>query len=274
MDYIDDYELSLEALTEDRNYEDELKYLYALETYFNPIRELMKKYDYANENIALEATETGYSEKRTNPVFIVLTEGESFLSPIIKKATHSPFSHACITFNMEMNPIYSFGTNKVNERLNMPTGFGFVKAKPEDPIWGGANSGSSSVKYSVFVTHVTDKELNKMYNRLEYFLQNADKMKFNTIGLAYNFFQKPSPKKYAWFCSAFVAEILGEGRKLNKDSTLYSPADLSNIKYVKFLYKGNDIVNHDSNKMRKAYMQFLKKEKAKMARRKEAIKKK
>lgn len=274
MDHIDDYELEIETLTENYALEEDLEYLSALETFFAPIRKVMEKYDYEHEEAALEATETGYSEKRTNPVFIVLTEGESPLSPIIKKATNSPYSHACITFNLAMNPIYSFGTNKVNDRFNIPTGTGFVKTSPEANIWGGANNGSSAVKYGVFVTHVSDKELKQMNQRLEYFINNADKMTFNVIGLARNYFQKPSPKKLSWFCSGFVAEILGQGRKLSKDSTLYSPADLSNINYVKFIYKGNNIMKHDAKALGKAYLSFLKKEKARMSRTKEALKKK
>ena len=199
----------------------------ALESICSEIRTSLSGYDFDEEERILEAA--GYSKENNCPVFIILTSGNTALAPMIRKATKSTFSHASIAFDISLRPIYSFGPNKRTPKLTA----GFIKTVPEADIW---MADRKPVPYSIYVTYVSSYDLEKMKKRVEYFVNNADNMKYSFSGLVRVFFNMKSPHRNHWFCSAFVAEIINAGKPLPKDSTLYKPDQLRNVKDVEFLY--------------------------------------
>ena len=118
------------------------------------------------------------------------------------------------------------------------------------------------VPYSIYVTYVSSYDLEKMKKRVEYFVNNADNMKYSFSGLVRVFFNMKSPHRNHWFCSAFVAEIINAGKPLPKDSTLYKPDQLRNVKDVEFLCSGKNIVEYDEVAARKALDELQKDEPA------------
>lgn len=214
-----------------------------LESVCDEIKESFSAYDFDAEEAALEAA--GYSKENHCPVFIILTSGNTALAPMIRKATKSSFSHASIAFDISLRPIYSFGPNKRTPKLTA----GFIKTFPEADIW---LADKKSVPYSIYVTYVSSYDMEKMKKRLEYFVNNADTMKYSFVGLVRVFLNMKSPHKNHWFCSAFVAEILNAGKPLPKDSTLYKPDELKNLPDVEFLCSGKNIVEYDEAAARKA----------------------
>lgn len=193
---------------------------------------VFEEYDFEAEQEQFSALEAaGYSSKNRYPIYILLTQGNSPLSYIIRKATGDQFSHASIAFDSSLDPLYSFGTKSIN-----PTKLGFIKASPKDDTWG-----NKAVPYSLYVVYVSRAEKEKMKQRLEWFKENADRLKYYWGGLVRVFFHVKSTKQMKWFCSEFVATIINAGRELTKNPTLYRPQNFINEGDITFVCSGPDI---------------------------------
>jgi inositol transport system substrate-binding protein len=218
----------------------------AMEAFLSEIRDSLSGYDFDSEEKILEAA--GYSKEDNKPVFIILTSGNTPLAKLIKKSTGDQFSHSSISFDISLNPLYSFGA--VKAKFGGPgKNMGFIKTTPDSDLW---YTSKSNVPYAIYVTHVSSYNIEKMKSRLEYFVNNQDQMRYSYSGLVRVFFNLKSPKRYHWFCSAFVAEILNAGKPLPKDPTLYRPQTLTSIDQVDLLCTGRNIVEYDEEAAKKA----------------------
>lgn len=242
-------EVSLEASLK----EEDKEFTEALETLRIELDEIFK--DYPGDSFTAEEA-AGFSKENKNPVFIILTRGNTSLANIICKSTGDEFSHSSISFTPDLDPLYSFGTKKLGGGYQS---LGFIKTNPYSKIWF---ADKTSVPYSIYVTFVSDENLKKMENRLEYFSKNADKMKYSFTGLIRVFLKMKSPKRLHWFCSAFVAEIINAGKQLEKDSTLYRPQQLSGISDVELLYSGENISDYDPKPVKEALKEMMKEDPA------------
>ena len=139
----------------------------------------------------VEITEKAiYNKQCKNPVYIVLMHTGTPLASAIKKITGDQFSHACISFNSELDPLYSFGSKGDNHK-----GTGFSVTNPKDSFFARYNS-----FYHVYVMYVSDDALKAMTDRLEYFENNANKLKYDFLGLFDILRNKSSEHHEAWFC--------------------------------------------------------------------------
>ena len=184
-------------------------------------------------------TEEAFFDKTyRNPIYIVLMNGRSQLSNLISKATGDSFTHAGIAFNSSLDPLYSFGTKGSDQIGKM----GFSKANPQDR----KAFFNDNAYYSVYVMYVSDIVLNMMYERLEWFEKNVEKLKYDFAGLINIFFGKDSEHhddKY--FCSRFVMEILSQGIQLDRVASLYRPQQIADLGNITLVNKGNDIHYYD-----------------------------
>lgn len=194
-------------------------------------------------NLALESY-GNYSEpeNRTIPVFTILTIGNSPISPIIRKATGEKHSHASISFTPELDPMYSFGTKKIDgKKWDM----GFVMTNPTSELWG-----EEPTPYDIYVTFVTKEAHLQMLETLNYFIANKDRFKYHWMGLIDNFFQIKSESKKKFICSQFVAILLGKQIKLQKDPSKYTPTQLGDFPELEFVTTGNDIREFNPREMK------------------------
>ena len=176
-------------------------------------------------NIVILNEDAVFSKSCKNPVYIVLMNGKSPLSSIILKATGDYFSHACIAFNDDLDPLYSFG----------------AKSKPTD-----LSVFNKQAYYAVYVTYVTDEAYAKMKERLSYFTTNANKMIYDYVGLLNVWMHQSSDNRTrAYFCSRFVMDIIGAGIKLDKLPSLYRPQDIANMNNISLVNRGFDFHNYD-----------------------------
>ena len=177
-----------------------------------------------------------YSETNKYPVFILLTKGHTILSAIIKKATKDEHSHASIAFDIKLETIYSFGTKKIN-----PREMGFVHTSYDSDIWGDIPT-----EYDLFVTFIDYHGRAQINKAIQYFTDNADKLKYHWAGLIKIFFNMKDNNKKKFICSRFVAALLGEGGvKMDRDSSLYRPSQLQDIKDVAYVISGPNIREYD-----------------------------
>ena len=179
-----------------------------------------------------------FSKSCKNPVYIVLMNGKSPLSSIILKATGDYFSHACIAFNDDLNPLYSFGAKS---KTMQKGGMGFCISKPTD-----LSVFNKQAYYAVYVTYVTDEAYAKMKERLSYFTTNANKMIYDYVGLLNVWMHQSSDNRTrAYFCSRFVMDIIGAGIKLDKLPSLYRPQDIASMSNISLVNRGFDFHNYD-----------------------------
>lgn len=204
---------------------------------------------FSNESSpALEAA--GYSSECIYPVFILLTLGHTALSKIITSATGDEFSHASISFSPSLDPLYSFGTKKLNGKHRE---LGFIATNPHSDLWG-----NTPCSYSLYVTFVNKENYKKMQERLKYFLLNKNSLKYDFPGLVRIFFNKKSTNQNKWFCSRFVAEILSQGKELEDDPSLYRPDSLKGIGDTCLMMKGDSIQDFNEKEAKVAFEKIKK----------------
>lgn len=158
-----------------------------------------------------DVVEEAVSKKTHKPVFIVLTKGKTIISSGIQKVTKSEYSHASISFDHNLNELYSYNFRKEN--------FGFVMEKLE-----AINDVPITVWCFFAESEVVDNMKKKVYD-------------FKTHDTHYNFRMfprfirkkdiRPDDNEYNQVCSTFVDTILKAGNiNLVKDINMPSPADI------------------------------------------------
>ena len=184
----------------------------------------------SNINICEEAI---FSKDHKNPVYIVLSSGSSLFARAIKKATKNEFSHAMISFNSNLNPLYSFGTR--------PDGkLGFVINNPKDHVWD-----IEDCKYSVYVMYVTDKAKRAMKQRLNDFVSKEKNLKYSFKGILDIWRGKESEKDEKWFCSRFVMDIISKAQNLSKVPSLWRPGDIEQLSNISLVNRGFNFYNYN-----------------------------
>lgn len=198
--------------------------------FLSSVGDAFKAYPYTMTD-AFEAA--GYSDINKYPVYILLTRGHTPLAKMITTVTGDEWSHSSISFNIKLDPLYSFGTKKLSGK---GSNLGFIMSSANDPLWG-----DKPCRYALYVTFVDAAAYRKMQNRLEWFKDHGPKLKYDFGGLVTNLFRLPRNTQAKWFCSRFVAEILSSGKSIDKDPSKYRPQQLSGLTDVELLDEGPSI---------------------------------
>ena len=156
------------------------------------------------------------------PVYVILYEGHTLLSTIIKKITHSRFSHASISFDLSMQYIFSFGEHNVEINKNK-RGLKIENFVDKDPTI------TDLTGYRLYVTFVPENVYKKMKNKLNSIIENQTAMKFNFNGLIRQIFNIEHEDTNKMFCSQFVATILKSGNEniISTSSSITKPSDFT-----------------------------------------------
>lgn len=174
-----------------------------------------------------------FSKDHKNPVFLVLSSGSSWFANAIKAVTKNEFSHAMISFNSKLDPLYSFGT-RTDGKL------GFVINNPKDRVWD-----IEDCKYSVYVMYVTDKAKRAMKKRLDDFVSKEKDLKYSFKGILDIWRGKESEKDEKWFCSRFVMEIISKAQNLAKVPSVWRPGDIEQLSNISLVNRGFNFYNYD-----------------------------
>jgi hypothetical protein len=183
--------------------------------------------------------ETVYDKENRYPVFIVLTYGDNPLGMAISKLTGDEWTHSLISFNPELKPMYSFATR--TQKSDKPQSlFGFVYQDTKDKWYA-----HKETKYLVYVMYVTKEARKKMQERLDYFIKHERESKYDFAGLINIWKNKDSETHRKYFCSRFVAEILGQGVPLEKLPSLYRPQELNDLNNISLVNAGKDMYEYN-----------------------------
>lgn len=157
---------------------------------------------------------------RLLPVYIILQQGDSIISNPIQKITHSPYSHASISFDPNLKEAYSYGINN----------------SPRGPIGGLVKEDITKLpirdknKLEINVIFLKKSDWEKLKENVEVFARNVMQTSYGYINLIISHIFKIPMKnnKKHLVCSEFVDKILklGDIDISNKDSSLVSPADM------------------------------------------------
>lgn len=169
------------------------------------------------------------------PVYVLCVHTGTLLANAIKKATGSHFSHCTISFDSSLKNMYSFGRKtKLTELSNGS----FVKESIHNPPY--TNDG---VNYALYCIPVTSSQLAAMKKRLEYFVKNKTKFRYDFAGLFKNFFGIADNPEQRWFCSRFVADIINTGtepgqKPMIREPSLMRPEDFLYTNFALYVTSG------------------------------------
>ncbi|WP_102349058.1 hypothetical protein [Bacillus sp. Marseille-P3661] len=165
-------------------------------------------------------------------VYILLTDTGTLFTKSIKKYTKAPYNHASISFDKDLNELYSFGRKNPNNPING----GFVK----EDIKTGTYSKYPNTTCVIYQLDVTKREVEKMRRVLNVFKRSQSKFLYNLLGVVGVSINEPIEFSNSYFCSQFVSEILHRSgiRLWDKLPALVTPDDFRNSERLKLVYEG------------------------------------
>lgn len=184
------------------------------------------------------------------PVYVLLSHSGTLLANAIKKVTKNPYSHASISFDHELNNMYSFGRKyKSNPLIGS-----FVRESIREGLYEDV---SGTATYSLYVTFIPRAKYTQMIQRLDMFRNDKRGFKYDFTGLFKHRLGMVSEREDAYFCSGFVATILQAGNEnfFKQHYSLVTPYDFAKHKDFHFVTKGV-LQHYDATKVKQKVQQL------------------
>lgn len=162
------------------------------------------------------------------------------MANIIKAVTHDEYSHACISFNPDLKPMYSFGAKDKTNKDNSKKPFGFITQSPESQLFH-----HFTAKYAVYVMYVDKKIIDEMKKKIHWFIDNDKDLSYSFAGLITCGLGKKMNVKNKYFCSQFVMTILQTACPGLKDPSVWKPQDLAGLQNITLVNEGDDFTKYD-----------------------------
>ena len=162
-------------------------------------------------------------------IYIMLSATSSMLSTAIGTVTKKKYNHISISFDKELNEVYSFG------RLN-----------PNNPIIGGFSREQVTSNFylkaecQIYELEVTKLELEKIRSIINRYEENKRYYYYNLLGLITAWLNIPWDRPNAHFCSEFVSTVLIEADVLSNTliPSITTPHDIVNNLDLSLYYEG------------------------------------
>lgn len=166
-------------------------------------------------------------EKET--IYFIFTDTGTHLSKLINYFTRQSLNHVSIGFDKELTEVYSFGRKNPKN----PFSGGFVR----ENIRGNFLKHADSAVFSLKVTAEEKEIIRSNIKRIE---KNKKNYRYNFIGLIGVLLKIEIKRKYAFFCSEFVANVLKNTKTINLSKPTYftTPSDIRNIMGMELIYFG------------------------------------
>ncbi len=165
-------------------------------------------------------------------IYIILSQTGNFISRALKFFTHDEYNHVSISFDQNLETMYSFG------RLNPYNPFhgGFVVEGKEI----GTFKRFQKTKSMVLELPIDDEKYNSLKIFISEFLHQKEKYKYNYMGVLLAYFHKDYAPKWKYYCSQFVRECLANSHveNLDKIPKIARPIDFLALPNKKIIYEG------------------------------------
>lgn len=165
-------------------------------------------------------------------IYILLTKSDTYISKIIKLTTNDKYTHVSISFEDCLQPLYSFARIKIDTPL--PAG---LRTEPFD---SGFYHKYPHIPCALYELQVEDDVYESAKAEVEKMMSVAPLYHYNLMGLIFCRLNIPFNRKYHYFCSEFVSEILKKSNALilPKEPSLMRPGDYMNMEKLSCLYEG------------------------------------
>lgn len=164
-------------------------------------------------------------------IYIILSQTGTLFSRAIKWHTKDPYNHASISFDQDLEAMYSFGRKR---RYN-PIDTGLI----QENFDRGLFPYFPNARCCVLEIPVTNEEYEVMYNVVEDFYSNKDNYRYNLMGVLTYTVGLGMARKDHFFCSQFVSYILCSASCWSTNPTLTKPIDFLRIPNQKVVYEGS-----------------------------------
>lgn len=165
-------------------------------------------------------------------IFILLTKSDTYISKLIKLTTEDTYTHASISFDESLQPLYSFSRKYVN--LPLPAGL------RTEPLTKGFFQKYDYIPCALYELKVSDETYIAARREVEQMMKEAPTYRFNVIGLVSCRLGIPFHRERRYFCSEFVSEVLtrSQALPLPKDTSLMRPNDYTKIPALSCRFEG------------------------------------
>lgn len=165
-------------------------------------------------------------------IFILLTKSDTYISKIIKLTTSDTYTHASISFDESLQPLYSFSRKFV--RLPLPAGLRI------EPLTKGFYKKYDYIPCALYELKVEDEVYAAAKQEVEQMMVKAPLYRFSVIGLVLCRLGIPFHRQHHYFCSEFVGKVLHHSNALPlpKKPSLMRPNDYANIPGLTCLFEG------------------------------------
>lgn len=165
-------------------------------------------------------------------IYILLSHSGSMFSKAINLCTREPYTHVSIALDEELKEMYSFGRiNPYNPIIG-----GFVK----EDIVNGTYRRFPNTRCALYSLDINENQYNRLKYELDKFKLESKKYGYNLLGVLSAALNFPLHRRYSYFCSQFVSEVLlNSGIKIiDKNPSLTSPMDFRACKELEVIYEG------------------------------------
>ncbi|RIX49415.1 hypothetical protein D3P08_22990 [Paenibacillus nanensis] len=166
---------------------------------------------------------------REKDIYILLTDTGTVFTRIIRSFTKDPLNHASIAFDEDLNEVYSFGRKNPNN----PFFAGFVRENVRGEFFSDSNC-------ALYRCKVSQSTYTSIRSQVQHFVQYQELYKYNLVGILGVLFNIEWERRYAYFCSQFVATLFERGGMslVDKSPLLVKPGDLQQNPQLELVYRG------------------------------------
>ena len=179
-------------------------------------------WDEDNEFFKQEAVD----ETAVSPIYFIFTQGTDIVGKAISKATKSPFTHVSVSFDPDLDNMYSFSmTSFLKESIH--------------------SKKKENLDINVFGTFISNEGIKKMKNVCTDLLDHIKDTKYDYDAIIKKLFGKDNgnSKGYKQICTTFVNQLVGLVGGSLSNKNIPSPAEMREgaieNKDVFELYAGN-----------------------------------
>ena len=171
-------------------------------------------------------------EQRDYNVYIVLTRTRTKVARLIRLYTKDPYSHVSISFDDDLSTLYSFARRKIHNPLNA----GFIEEHVDSGIFGQ----DTEIECAIYQLKLKKEQYFRIKEKVSEFLENPLEYGYNFRGLFSAAINLPYTKPKKFFCSQFVAWLLGTAgvQLISKKYALTRPEDFRKNLNQYMVYEG------------------------------------
>jgi hypothetical protein len=170
--------------------------------------------------------------EQTKYIYIMLSNTFSWTTRAIGLYTKAPYNHVSLALDEHLHEMYSFGRRYPEWALPG----GFVQEKQRE----GTFPRFKDTICAIYRLEVSDSQYMAIRSIIAEFQKEQGSYNFNLIGFAGLAAGLPIERRYAYFCSQFVATVLSRaGVKLvDKPPGLVKPSDFPESGRLTLIYEG------------------------------------